>query len=237
MILMAALFTGLYYYLFLQGRYLYNRVDVGLWMCMLAVLLWTWKAEQRDGKGRRQPGLELACPAMVLAVMTACAFVQIPDWSDRLAARCVESRDERAQMREKMKRISKDSGNLYVSKLGILTASDCCAPFEAMPRDLFSNVALLGGWKVESAPYNRILEKYGFDHNPYEAITGLPVPARETGQNGAGAAGRKGRVLLLDEEPDLTLAYIREYYNPRAKMTRAGEWDGKQIWEIVTAEP
>ena len=84
---------------------------------------------------------------------------------------------------------------------------------------------MLGGWKVESAPYNTILEKYGFGDNPYEALTGLTV---------SGGDG-DSKVLLLDEETEQTISYIREYYNPDAELIETGEWNGKTVWKIVTA--
>jgi hypothetical protein len=119
-----------------------------------------------------------------------------------------------------MMEISEDKDHLYVSKLGILSASRCCNPFEPMPVGMLSNVALLGGWKVESAPYNALLEKYGFTDNPYEAI--------------AGTSEQAASVYLLDEDPEATLAFLREYYNPDAQMVETGEWNGKIVRQVVT---
>ena len=240
------LFAGLYYYLFLKGRYLYNRVDVGLWMSALTVLLWTWKPEHPDpaadtagsrkeetakgpageaGSRRFSINVNALRTVLILGVMAVCAFVQIPGWKDRLATHCEESRAKRAETRERMQEIAEDTDHLYVSKLGILSASRCCAPFEPIPQNLFSNTVMLGGWKVESAPYNTILEKYGFGDNPYEALTGLTV---------SGGDG-DSKVLLLDEETEQTISYIREYYNPDAELIETGEWNGKTVWKIVTA--
>lgn len=213
----AVLFGALYYYLFLEGRYLYNRVDVGLWMSALTVLLWTWKTEHR-----RMPA-NVARTILILGIMGLCAFVQIPGWKGRLESHCRESRQKRQQTTEKMMEIAGDSDHLYVSKLGILSASRCCAPFEPMPVGMLSNVALLGGWKVESAPYNAILQRYGFSDNPYEAI--------------AGTSGQSGSVYLLDEDPEATLAFLREYYNPDAQMVETGEWNGKTVRQVVTKKP
>jgi hypothetical protein len=78
----------------------------------------------------------------------------------------------------------------------------------------------LGGWKVESAPYNALLEKYGFTDNPYEAI--------------AGTSEQAASVYLLDEDPEATLAFLREYYNPDAQMVETGEWNGKIVRQVVT---
>ena len=125
-----------------------------------------------------------------------------------------------SETREKMMEISEDKDHLYVSKLGILSASRCCNPFEPMPVGMLSNVALLGGWKVESAPYNALLEKYGFTDNPYEAI--------------AGTSEQAASVYLLDEDPEATLAFLREYYNPDAQMVETGEWNDKIVRQVVT---
>lgn len=212
----ALLFGALYYYLFLQGRYLYNRVDVGLWMCALTVLLWTWKAEHKSLPANA------ARTVLILGVMGLCAFIQIPGWKDRLASHCEDSRRNRRETREKMMEISKDTEHLYVSKLGILSASRFSAPFEPMPEGILGNVVLLGGWKVESKPYNAVLQKYGFDDNPYEAI--------------AGSSENSSAVYLLDEDPDATLAFLREYYNPGAEITEIGEWNGKTVRQVIPAE-
>ena len=210
----AILFGALYYYLFLKGRYLYNRVDVGLWMSVLTVLLWTWKSEHKKMPANAVRAI------LVLGVMGLCAFVQIPGWKGRLASHCEDSRQRRLETREKMMEISEDKDHLYVSKLGILSASRCCNPFEPMPVGMLSNVALLGGWKVESAPYNALLEKYGFTDNPYEAI--------------AGTSEQAASVYLLDEDPEATLAFLREYYNPDAQMVETGEWNDKIVRQVVT---
>lgn len=211
----ALLFGALYYYLFLKGRYLYNRVDVGLWMSVLMVLLWTWKTEHK-----KMPVNTLRT-ILILGAMGLCAFLQIPGWKGRLASHCAESTQKRQETREKMMEIAKDTDHLYVSKLGILSASRCCGPFEPMPAGMLSNVALLGGWKVESAPYNAILEKYGFSDNPYEAIAGTSEHSTE--------------VYLLDEDPEATLTFLREYYNPDAELVETGEWNGKTVRQVITA--
>ena len=209
------LFGALYYYLFLKGRYLYNRVDAGLWMSALFVLLWTFK---RDWK--RLPA-GLVRTGLILGVMAICAFIQIPGWKGRLSSHCEDSRARRREVRQQMKQIAADEDHLYVSKLGILSASRFSAPFVPMPRGILSNVVTLGGWKVESAPYNTVLEKYGFGDNPYEAI--------------AGTSDRSGAVLLLDNDIDATVDYIREYYNPEAAAEEIGEWNGEKIFRIISS--
>lgn len=210
----ALLFGVLYYYLFLKGRYLITRVDVGLWMSTLAVLLWTWKDEHR------QIGASAIRAALILGVMALCAYRQVPGWEGRLRSHSEEDRIERAEFRKKMEEISGDTEHLYVSKLGVLSAAYCCGPFEPMPVGMLSNVVFLGGWKVESAPYNAILQKYGFSDNPYEAISGNSPDSF--------------RVRLLDEHTDTTLTYLHEYYNPDAQIVAAGKWNGKAVWQVIT---
>ena len=210
----ALLFGVLYYYLFLKGRYLYNRVDVGLWMSTLMVLLWTWKTEHRQ-----MPANAIRA-ALILGVMALCTYRQVPGWKDRLRSHNEESRIARAEYREKMKEISGDTEHLYVSKLGILSAANCCGPFEPMPVGMLSNVVMLGGWKVESAPFNAILQKYGFSDNPFEAV--------------AGTSPDSSRVRLMDEHTDSTIAYLHEYYNPNAQIVEAGKWNDKTIWQVIT---
>lgn len=217
LLLEALLFAALYYYLFLAGRYLYNRVDVGLWMSVLTVVLWTWKTEHR------RMSADFTRTVLILAVMGLCAFIQMPGWKGKLESHSLESRQKRAETAQKMQEIAQDTDHLYVSKLGILSASRFSAPFEPMPAGILSNVALLGGWKVESAPYNAILQRYGFTDNPYEAI--------------AGNSAQSWKVYLLDEDPDATLAFIREYYNPDAQLLETGEWNGKTVRQVVTKEP
>lgn len=209
------LFSTLYYYLFLKGRYLYNRVDAGLWMSALFVLLWTFKRDQK------QLPAGLVRTALILGVMAVCAFIQIPGWKGRLSSQCEESRACRREDRQQMMKIAAEEDHLYISKLGILSASRFSAPFVPMPRGILSNVITLGGWKVESAPYNAILEKYGFNDNPYEAITGN--------------SARSEAVLLLDDDIDATLDYIREYYNPEATVEEVGEWKGEKIYRIISS--
>lgn len=209
------LFGALYYYLFLKGRYLYNRVDAGLWMSTLFVLLWTFRRDQK----RLSAGLVRT--ALILGVMAVCAFIQIPGWKGRLSSHCADSRARRREVRQQVEQIAADEDHLYVSKLGILSASRFSAPFVPMPQGILSNVLTLGGWKVESAPYNTILGKYGFGDNPYEAI--------------AGTSDRSGAVLLLDDDIDATIDYIREYYNPEATAEEIGEWKGEKIFRIISS--
>lgn len=210
------LFGALYYYLFLKGRYLYNRVDAGLWMSALLVLLWTWKKEHMT------PGRTWFRTVILLCVMVLCTYWQIPGWKGRLSSHGEESRRRRRENRLAMMEISGDMEHLYVSKLGILSAARCSAPFETMPPGMLSNVVTLGGWKVESVPFNAVLQKYGFSDNPYEAV--------------AGTSDHAADVYLLDNDTDSTLAYLREYYNPLAEIEEAGKWNGETILRVVTKE-
>lgn len=215
----AVLFGALYYYLFLKGRYLYNRVDVGLLMSALLVLLYTWKP------GHPLLRRDILRTLLILGVMAACAWVQIPGWKGNLASHNAESRASRAAARKQTLALNADAEHLYISKLGIVSAAGCCGPFEPMPRDLMSGSVTLGGWRVASVPYNAVLARYGFGGNPYAALAG-----KNSLEN---AGNSKDTVRLLDDHVDNTLAYLREYYDPGAEAEEAGEWNGHTIWKII----
>ena len=75
-------------------------------------------------------------------------------------------------------------------------------------------------WARTQKQIDALLEKYGFTDNPYEAI--------------AGTSEQAASVYLLDEDPEATLAFLREYYNPDAQMVETGEWNDKIVRQVVT---
>ena len=79
-------------------------------------------------------------------------------------------------------------------------------------------MAVLGGWPAGSKPYLATLKQYGLT-NPY----------RDCIDN--------SKVYLIDNDINLTLNYIREYYDMEAQAIEAGKFDeDTMMYQIVSGK-
>ena len=82
-----------------------------------------------------------------------------------------------------------------------------------MPTGLLDNISWLGGWTTNMVPYKKILGNYGLQ-NPYKDMIG------------------NEKVRLIDNNIELTMRYLHEYYDEKAEAVCVGEVGKYKLYQI-----
>lgn len=194
----------LYLALYYKGRYLINRVDVGLCLAGILVLLWVVPS----GKGGFSSGLGL---------VFLCMAVLLPQASWKSAWR-ISSAEQSGRMREAraaLEEITADKEHLYVYKTRTLSFAAAYGVFDTIPFGSAGNVLGLGGWPAFTPGYCSQMEEYGVT-NPYRDLIG------------------SDRLYLVDDDIKLTMKYIHKYYDSSAKAVLVSEYPEFQVYRIVS---
>ena len=187
-ILELILLAAVYFYLYYQGRYMVNRVDVGLWFSGCLSVLWILSSERlRWLEGRK--GILLAAAGVLF-----CQILWYSDW--RINTSTIP--EARIAQRAVLETIGTDKEHIYLAKSGTLSEIVCYGPFDRMPETLLDNVYWFGGWECRTPEYTRAMAEDGI-RNPYRDVI------------------NNNRIYLADDDIDLTLKYIQEYYEPSAQ--------------------
>ena len=194
---------AVYFYLYYQGRYMMNRVDVGLWFSACLVMLWilsAQKLQRMDGKA-----------AVVLCVLCVAAgqFQMYKDW--RITTSTIP--EARVSQRAVLETIGTDKEHTYLAKSGMLSEIVCYGPFDRMPENLLDNVCWFGGWECRTPGYTEAMKAHGIT-NPYRDVI------------------NNDSVYLVDDNIDLTLKYIREYYDPDAQAVFVKTIGNVDVYQI-----
>ena len=187
-ILELILLAAVYFYLYYQGRYMVNRVDVGLWFSGCLSVLWILSSERlRWLEGRK--GILLATAGVLF-----CQILWYSDW--RINTSTIP--EARIAQRAVLETIGTDKEHIYLAKSGTLSEIVCYGHFDRMPETLLDNVYWFGGWECRTPEYTRAMAEDGI-RNPYRDVI------------------NNNRIYLADDDIDLTLKYIQEYYEPSAQ--------------------
>lgn len=178
-----AVFAAAYLYLIWRGRYLVDRVDVGLFLAAAAVIALMLDKE----KLRRERMLTLL--TLLLALGTSWYLM-------RDSFRTAETENDPATL-VAYERILQDEKHVYLAKLDT-TADGLWSPFEPYAKGYWDRIVLLGGFDCLHPTIMENLAQYGVK-NPYRDCVG------------------NSKVYLIEDNIDLTLQYIREHYDPKAK--------------------
>ena len=155
----AVMIMLLYFYLYYQGRYLYNRVDVGIWLAASLVVIWNYN--QGNGK--------YACvEGAVLAVLALAVCVSQGSWVSRLR---VNAKEDYSKMRAFIEELHSDQEHLYLTKMGTVSFAKAYGVFDVIPKGMADNLYPLGGWTANTPVYTEVLEKYGVV-NPFRDMIG-----------------------------------------------------------------
>ena len=133
----------------------------------------------------------------------------------RASYRTAEAEDK-APARAACEVLLEDREHVYLAKLDAVP-DGLWSPFEAGPAGYWDRIVLLGGFDCLHPVIMENLARYGVE-NPYRDCVGNP------------------KVFLIDEKIDLTLAHIREHYDPGARavpVTALSEATGFPIYRIV----
>lgn len=198
------LLVAVYFYLYYQGRYMVNRVDVGLWFSACLVMLWIFSS----GEVRYMNTKVSVLLCMICVVLGQ--FMMYKDW--RLATSSIP--EARVSQRAVLETIGTDKGHTYLAKSGMLSEIVCYGPFDRMPENLLDNVYWFGGWECRTPGYTRAMEVRGII-NPYRDVV------------------NNENVYLVDDNIDLTLKYIRQYYAENAEAVFVKTIGNVDVYQIT----
>ena len=198
------LLVAVYFYLYYQGRYMVNRVDVGLWFSACLVMLWIFSSgEVRYMNTKVSVLLCMICVALG-------QFMMYKDW--RLATSSIP--EARVSQRAVLETIGTDKEHTYLAKSGMLSEIVCYGPFDRMPENLLDNVYWFGGWECRTPGYTRAMEVHGII-NPYRDVV------------------NNENIYLVDDNIDLTLKYIRQYYAENAQAVFVKTIGNVDVYQIA----
>lgn len=198
------LLVAVYFYLYYQGRYMVNRVDVGLWFSACLVMLWIFSS----GEVRYMNTKVSVLLCMICVVLGQ--FMMYKDW--RLATSSIP--EARVSQRAVLETIGTDKEHTYLAKSGMLSEIVCYGPFDRMPENLLDNVYWFGGWECRTPGYTRAMEVRGII-NPYRDVV------------------NNENVYLVDDNIDLTLKYIRQYYAENAEAVFVKTIGNVDVYQIT----
>ena len=198
------LLVAVYFYLYYQGRYMVNRVDVGLWFSACLVMLWIFSSgEVRHMNTKVSVLLCMICVALG-------QFMMYTDW--RLATSSIP--EARVSQRAVLETIGTDKEHTYLAKSGMLSEIVCYGPFDRMPENLLDNVYWFGGWECRTPGYTGAMEVHGII-NPYRDVV------------------NNENIYLVDDNIDLTLKYIRQYYAENAQAVFVKTIGNVDVYQIT----
>lgn len=198
------LLVAVYFYLYYQGRYMVNRVDVGLWFSACLVMLWIFSSEEV-----RYMNTKVSVLLCMICVVLG-QFMMYKDW--RLATSSIP--EARVSQRAVLETIGTDKEHTYLAKSGMLSEIVCYGPFDRMPENLLDNVYWFGGWECRTPGYTRAMEVRGII-NPYRDVV------------------NNENVYLVDDNIDLTLKYIRQYYAENAEAVFVKTIGNVDVYQIT----
>ncbi len=203
-VLYEAAVTGLlYFYLYYTGRYLYNRVDAGLWMAVSLVMLWLHRPKESSFAFRT--GL-----ALFLSVLCLTQSMWRGNWRINSAERT----QKKLAVRETAEKLHADTEHLYLAKIGTISFAGGYGPFDAVPQGIAQNILSLGGWPSMMPWCRDLMEENGIS-NPFRDVV-----------------GRKD-LYLLDQDIGSTMEYIHKYYDDSAEAEPAAEYPGYKAYRIT----
>ena len=198
------LLVAVYFYLYYQGRYMVNRVDVGLWFSACLVMLWIFLS----GEVRYMNTKVSVLLCMICVVLGQ--FMMYKDW--RLATSSIP--EARVSQRAVLETIGTDKEHTYLAKSGMLSEIVCYGPFDRMPENLLDNVYWFGGWECRTPGYTRAMEVHGII-NPYRDVV------------------NNENIYLVDDNIDLTIKYIRQYYAENAEAVFVKTIGNVDVYQIT----
>lgn len=149
----------MYLFLFYQGRYLYNRVDVGIWLAVSLTVLWLFRSAKRR--------LEGVCVPVLLAV--SCFLIY--GSCGRYLRTNVSGVKKMAKRQAAVEKAGNDKEHLYLAKVGQLSFAKSYGVFDTPAFGIAENIATVGGWPAHTPGSRKILENYGIT-NPYRDMIG-----------------------------------------------------------------
>ena len=147
------LFMGLYFYLYWQGRYDQNRVDVSLWLAVLLVIIWTLDGSRQWFE--KQTGIVLCAAVLIFS-----QYQWYGSWRVNAAQAGIDGRSVLEDLEE-------DPGHIYITKSKTLDYSSGYGPLNLMPEGISGHFTYFGGWETDTVLWKEKLARYDVV-NPYK---------------------------------------------------------------------
>ena len=194
----------IFLYMYQQGRYNLERVDSPLWLTATLVLLMLLDRY-----------LIRFAPRIAGVLILSLFALNQNTWRSSWRHNTRDDARKMAESQNQNAEVANDTDHLYLSKAGLYTLSVDYSPLSLVPIGVASNTAVTGGWPAGSPAYKAVLENYGVTN-----------PFRDCVNN--------DKVRFIDNHPDITLRYIREYYYPDAVFDDLGDFNGNHIYYFHT---
>ncbi len=205
-------FGAIYFYLFYIGRFLVNRVDVGLWLACSLVFLWLMKPE-RSLLARRH----VLPQVLLIAVVFFAGMVYREDgafspiWRNTEEAKNYQV--SQANATALLEAAAADPDHLYLCQLGTLSEGTAYGPFDTPRAGVLNNILWLGGWESFTKGYLATMDQYGI-RNVYPDMIG------------------NEKVRVVAGNIALITDYLHSRYSKDAKATKVGDIGGFGVYEI-----
>ena len=147
------LFMGLYFYLYWQGRYDRNHVDVSLWLAVLLVMIWTLDRTRQWFE--KQTGIVLCAAVLIFS-----QYQWYGNWRVNAAQAGIDGRSVLEDLED-------DPGHLYITKSKTLDYSSGYGPLDLMPEGISGHFTYFGGWETNTVLWKQKLARYDVV-NPYK---------------------------------------------------------------------
>lgn len=217
---------GLNFYLYFQGRYLVNRVDVGLWFSVCLTMAWILgdSVKEREEAKERSKGKAGALSVPVistekisgrrgLVLCTAALLISQSFWYDDWRITTREIPKARVSQRAVLETIGTDKEHVYLAKSGTVSEIVCYGPFDPMPENLLDNLYWFSGWECRTPGIVKEMQEHGII-NPYKDMIG------------------NKKVYLIDDNIQLTLDYIRQNYDQNAEAVFVKTLGNVDLYQI-----
>ena len=198
----AVLVMAVYLFMFYKNRYLINRVDVGIWLAVSVVVLWTISDTREYFSGRYG--------VFVLLMVVALDQYQ---WKAHWRINSDEKISAMMSARTVVETVSQDKEHLYLMPVGTVSIWKSYGVFDSPPEGLTLNIYSVGGWTANSPLYLDVLKQYGVE-NPMKDFIG------------------NENVYFFAKNIDKILGYVRTYYKPDAEAVVVREINGLKAYMI-----
>lgn len=136
----------IYFYLYYQGRYFLNRVDMGLWLAVAMVIF--WMLNQKNDDFSLRSGIVSG-----LILLSVGLYVAYPRFRVNLD-------DGKFKYQKQFEKIGEDKEHLYMLKVKALNLDWAYGPLDRLPEGVIQNLCPMGGWTCRTASDNEILRRY-----------------------------------------------------------------------------
>lgn len=199
----AVIAVGLNFYMFWTLRYLKDRVDVGILLAAVIVIIWTFKNHKPLFSNKLG----------IIIVMIALVWTQYC-WHDNWRTYMGERNAAMNENRKIAEKIARDKEHLYLNKAVGFSYSDAYDVFDVIPQGISENVFTLGGWTCGMPSNQEKLDRFAIK-NVYEDSV------------------NNDSVYIIDKDITTTIQYIQDYYCDEAKAEYVRNIETYPVYRLV----